>query len=172
MSESALAYIAALDPGEIPELFDYRFSAPKERFAVSGKLIHAWFAADLSPQQAEDVNVSRLLAQLAADVAVGGPKKIPNNEGKWFDKFSEVLQNVGWTSTKIEFSTFDNSDLKFTNMKELSLHLITLHAPRQYGVAEIALTVFPRPGNDRALDIFNCSSTTDKFASYEILTAV
>ncbi|KAL6304757.1 hypothetical protein BKA93DRAFT_262096 [Sparassis latifolia] len=62
------------------------------------------FVGNLSQLNKEDVLNSTLLAQLAANVAS------PDDKTKWYKKYKEVLENLGWVISDFTFKELDNAN--------------------------------------------------------------
>jgi hypothetical protein len=78
------------------------------------------FVAGVSPENRQDVLDATLLAQLAA----GHLYPDPENLKEWYDKYTEVLKNIGWTVQTNEFSEVSSSGSLF-EMKNAILGIIS-----------------------------------------------
>lgn len=78
------------------------------------------FVAGVSPDSRQDVLDSTLLAQLAA----GHLYPDPENLKEWYAKYTEVLNNIGWTVQTNEFSEVTSSGSLF-EMKNAILGIVS-----------------------------------------------
>jgi len=78
------------------------------------------FVGGVSPQNRQDILDSTLLAQLAAGHLYPEPKDLRN----WYDKYTEVLRNIGWSIQQNEFSELESSGSLF-EMKNAILGMIS-----------------------------------------------
>lgn len=115
-------YLSQLELADAPLLMDSEFfeslNSEKSDHSEAGFVAYKGlqsFAAGVSVQNREDVLNSLLLAQRAAS------KSFPNEKDifKWYGKYFEVLENVGWVLEGKDFSKFASSHNKFDVHKAL-----------------------------------------------------
>jgi hypothetical protein len=78
------------------------------------------FVGGVSLQNRQDILDSTLLAQLAAGHLYPDPKDLK----QWYDKYAEVLRNIGWSIQQNEFSEIESSGSLF-EMKTAILSMIS-----------------------------------------------
>jgi hypothetical protein len=78
------------------------------------------FVAGVSPENRQDILDSTLLAQLAAGHLYPDPKDLK----QWYEKYTEVLRNIGWSIEANEFSEVASSGSLF-DMKNVILSIIS-----------------------------------------------
>jgi hypothetical protein len=78
------------------------------------------FVAGVSPENRQDILDSTLLAQLAAGHLYPDPQDLK----KWYEKYTEVLRNIGWSIQANEFSEVTSSGSLF-EMKNAILGIIS-----------------------------------------------
>ncbi len=112
--QKRIDYINSLDLAELP--FDtskfsktvVQESDENSAYVTAGGIVS--FVAGLAMLQKQDVLNSTLLAQLAANKAF-------NRETQtvaWFNKYREVLENVGWVVGSFDFTRYQSSGSTFT----------------------------------------------------------
>src|SRR6186713_764177 len=78
------------------------------------------FVAGVSPENRQDILDATLLAQLAAGHLYPDPKDLK----QWYEKYTEVLRNIGWSIQENEFSEISSSGSLF-EMKNAILGIIS-----------------------------------------------
>lgn len=78
------------------------------------------FVSGVSPENRQDILDSTLLAQLAAGHLYPDPKDLK----LWYEKYTEVLRNIGWSIQENEFSEVASSGSLF-EMKNAILGIIS-----------------------------------------------
>jgi hypothetical protein len=78
------------------------------------------FVAGVSPENRQDILDATLLAQLAAGHLYPNPQDLK----QWYEKYTEVLRNIGWTIQENEFSEVTTSGSLF-EMKNAILSLVS-----------------------------------------------
>lgn len=78
------------------------------------------FVAGVSPENRQDILDSTLLAQLAAGHLYPDPQDLK----RWYEKYTEVLRNIGWSIQENEFSEISSSGSLF-EMKNAILGMIS-----------------------------------------------
>ncbi|GBE89957.1 hypothetical protein SCP_1702830 [Sparassis crispa] len=103
MSDSIEARLHFIENLHIPALRKGSKRAAKGSGAVNAGSTQS-FVGNLSELNKEDVLNSTLLAQLAANTAS------PDDKTKWYKKYKEVLENVGWVVSDFTFKELDNAN--------------------------------------------------------------
>jgi hypothetical protein len=102
-AKSARNYVLGLALPEFSPSFDVgaeiEFSGGREALAVGAQL--AEFSDAVPTSLRGPITDCILLAQLAANKAAGDAEDV----FRWYDKYLEVLQNIGWTTRNLEFQT-------------------------------------------------------------------
>jgi hypothetical protein len=78
------------------------------------------FVGGVSPENRQDILDSTLLAQLAAGHLYPDPQDLK----KWYEKYTEVLRNIGWSIQANEFSEVESSGSLF-EMKNVILGIVS-----------------------------------------------
>lgn len=134
---SATSYIRALDlPDTGPQFETVRrepWSTDQEAAAVGSQLVE--FAPEVPADLREAIADSILIAQLAANKAAGDAQDVI----RWYDKYIEVLQNIGWQLRDVDFQTRKVSDDNASVHKEIIPVLIAMLGP-QAAAASIVLS--------------------------------
>lgn len=104
LSISPSDYVLSLSLPEVGPRFEaapapLEFSNRREAVAVGAQL--AEFADTVAVELRGPIADSILLAQLAANKAAGASHDVV----QWYDKYIEVLQNIGWQVHDLEFQT-------------------------------------------------------------------
>ncbi len=125
--KNAAAYIDALllppNPGGSKSLGLRRAvaqvaQAGEESASVDAGSVIA-FTANISGQAKDDVEMSTLLAQLAADAVAD---RFDDTKG-WYKKYLEVLGSIGWVAQAFDFNEFNTSSATL-KMDEVALKLM------------------------------------------------
>jgi len=110
------------------------------------------FVAGVSPENRQDILDSTLLAQLAAGHLYPNPQDLK----LWYEKYTEVLKNIGWTIQENEFSEITTSGSLF-EMKSAILSLVSA----AFGANYVAIVT-------KVLDALKSLSDTDsKIVAFE-----
>jgi len=110
------------------------FSSRQQAVAVGGQL--AEFTESVPPNLRTAISDGMLLAQLAANKATGGSGDV----FKWYDKYVEVLQNIGWQIQDFDFrrQQVDNQQL---DMHEALIPVITAMLGPHAAAASIVISI-------------------------------
>ena len=138
MSESARDYVLSLALPEAGPAFEtarsFEFSERQEAVAVGAQL--AEFTDAVPAEVRGAIADSILLAQLAANKAAGESQDV----FRWYDKYVEVLQNLGWQIRDVDFQTQTVSDQNAGMHKAIAPVLMAMLGP-QAAAASIVLAV-------------------------------
>jgi len=139
IAKSAREYVAGLDLPEPVRDFEARaqavqFSQGAEALAVGSQLTE--FTAAVPAELRGAVSDSVLLAQLAANKASAGSTDV----FQWYGKYTEVLQNLGWTLRDTEMVTQAVSD-ENAAMHKAIIPVITAMLGPGTAAASIVLSV-------------------------------
>ena len=110
------------------------FSNQKQAVAVGGQI--AEFTEAVSPDLRTVISDGILLAQLAANKAAGESGDV----FKWYDKYVEVLQNIGWQIQNFEFRQ-QQVDNQHVDMHEALIPVITAMLGPQVAAASIVISI-------------------------------
>jgi hypothetical protein len=109
------------------------------------------FAAGVTGQNRKDVLNSTLLAQMVADHYVPDPEQMD----VWYQKYEEVLRNIGWAIEKKEFSNFDSGHTAFEMQSAILDVLGTLVGANQLAMLTKTLDAIKKLGDsDGRIQIF------------------
>jgi len=139
MAQSARDYVLRLalpDAGPALETAaqPFEFSDQREAVAVGAQL--AEFTDAVPPDVRGAIADSILLAQLAANKAAGEAQDI----FRWYDKYVEVLQNIGWQIRDVDFQTQTVTDKNAGVHRAIIPVIATILGP-QAAAASIVLAV-------------------------------
>ena len=138
MGGSARDYVLSLALPEAGPAFEtarpFEFSDQREAVAVGAQLAEFTDAVPVEVRGA--IADSILLAQLAANKAAGDAQDI----FRWYDKYAEVLQNIGWQIRDVDFQTQTVSD-KNAGMHKAIIPVIMAMLGPQAAAASIVLAV-------------------------------
>ena len=138
MSESARDYVLSLALPEAGPAFEtartFEFSERQEAVAVGAQL--AEFTDAVPAEVRGAIADSILLAQLAANKAAGDSQDV----FRWYDKYVEVLQNLGWQIRDVDFQTQTVSDQNAGMHKAIVPVIMAMLGP-QAAAASIVLAV-------------------------------
>jgi hypothetical protein len=110
------------------------------------------FVAGVSPENRQDILDSTLLAQLAAGHLYPNPQDLK----QWYEKYTEVLRNIGWTIQENDFSEVTTSGSLF-EMKNAILSLVSA----AFGANYVTIVT-------KVLDALkNLSDTNSKIVAFE-----
>ncbi|SFD20704.1 hypothetical protein SAMN05518672_1011044 [Chitinophaga sp. CF118] len=131
MQQDPKSYIAALQlsfpenaykrivRGVPTEIESVEEDSDKDKAYFDNKSIVS-FVAGVSPENRQDILDSTLLAQLAAGHLYPNPQDLK----LWYEKYTEVLRNIGWTIQLNEFSEVSSSGSLF-EMKNAILGIVS-----------------------------------------------
>lgn len=156
-------YIEAL---ELPELHSKRSSDTNSVIdsaaCINNRMLQS-FAADLTEQQKSDVLNSTLLAQLAADKAYPKDEHGRYDVKGWYNKFSEVLLNLGWVSQNTAFWQYKIHGESFTADKAILEIINGLLQNNALLLAQATINALKNlPENDSKLTLFKFNTCSDK----------
>jgi hypothetical protein len=137
LAASARDYVLNLDLPETGPVFEaapMKFSNQREAIAVGAQLAEFTDAIPAGVRGA--IADSILLAQLAANKATAESQDI----FRWYDKYVEVLQNIGWQIHDLEFKTQQVSD-KNLGMHRAIVPVLAAMLGAQAAAASIVLSV-------------------------------
>jgi len=128
------------------------------------------FTSNLIGQQKDDVQNSVLLAQLAANVEYNRTSQTE----EWYNYFQNVLQNVGWIITTIDFKQYTSETEQIT-IPTFVMDIITGLVSGWASGAEVAemvngtIAVLNSPAGADAQNVFGTASNTSDGANFQIL---
>jgi hypothetical protein len=135
---SAEAYVQKLDLPEAGPQFEtvrrLSWTDAQEAAAVGSQLVE--FAAGVPGDVRDAIADSVLLAQLAANKAAGQAHDVI----RWYDKYIEVLQNIGWQLRDVDFQMRQVTDANASLHQEIIPVLTALLGPHA-AAASIVLSV-------------------------------
>lgn len=138
MTDSTVDYVMSLEmPDAGPSLEGsggFEFSDKEQAVAVGAQITE--FTDAVSPEARSAISDSILLAQLAANKAAGDAQ----NVFRWYDKYVEVLQKIGWQIRDVDFQTQEIADKNLSMHKTIIPVLTAILAP-QAAAASIVLQV-------------------------------
>ena len=138
MSESPRDYVLSRALPETGPAFEtartFEFSERREAVAVGAQL--AEFTDAVPAEVRGAIADSILLAQLAANKAAGDSQDV----FRWYDKYVEVLQNLGWQIRDVDFQTQTVSDQNAGMHKAIVPVIMAMLGP-QAAAASIVLAV-------------------------------
>ncbi len=166
---SAVGYVLALDLPVAGPSFEaastVSFSAGREAVAVGSQLVE--FTDGITPETRSAIADGVLLAQLAANKAVAQTSDV----FRWYDKYVEVLQNIGWQLRDVEFQTQNLSDSQAGIHKALIPVLTAMLGP-QAAAASIVLEVLKGLGemdpDTPWITVFDKSSRQGQGAKFQV----
>ena len=125
------------------------------------------FVGDITGQARNDVLNSVLLAQLAANHAYDRESDTEN----WYHKYSEVLENTGWTVPQFEFTEYQASGTEFS-MDEALLQLIDNLAgaedAKKEALKEVVAAVKALENEDGNVELFTDRTTHDGQGNFQV----
>ncbi|KAL6304726.1 hypothetical protein BKA93DRAFT_928312 [Sparassis latifolia] len=131
--------------------------------AVNGSLLQS-SVGSLDPVHKDDVLNSTLLAQLAANQAGGDDKD------KWYKKFKEVLENVGWVVQSFSFAEIENVNTYGSVDKVVIAILESDLSPEASKVVKATIDAMRRRLNASANAIFQ-ENAWDGQANFQVSVA-
>lgn len=136
----------------------------KEEAIVSGASLNS-FVANLNGQQKNDVLNSATLAQLAADAEYDRKTGKFEDVSNWFNRYTEVMTNVGWVIQGFQFQDYDSQKSSFKLSEVIVEILEGLVGGREVvNVVRKALTALQ--SNSEGLQVFShhsCSPGNSQF---------
>jgi hypothetical protein len=124
--------------------------ADVEALTVGGGLVS--FVSGISSQHKEDVLNSTLLAQLAANAKFNKEEE----PRKWYGKYNEVLNNVGWNYPAFNFKKDEVSGASFTLDKKVLQALTAIADPKEIiNVERMMDSLNEDPKNENAVELFD-----------------
>jgi hypothetical protein len=162
-------YIEALD---LPAFDSRRSSDAKEAIdsaaCINNRMLQS-FAADLNEQQKSDVLNSTLLAQLAADKAYPKDEHGRYDVKGWYNKFSEVLLNLGWVSQNTAFWQYKIHGKSFTADKAILEIINGLLQNNALLLAQATINALKNlPENDSKLTLFKFNTCSDQMGNISL----
>ncbi|PCE67550.1 hypothetical protein [Salinivibrio sp. YCSC6] len=158
--------LATLDSAVVPKKAARRTLAvtkdDKESANVSANSVVS-FTKDLPEQLRADVLNSTLFAQLAA-TAKFNPETDPKG---WYQKYNEVLNNIGWNFPSWDFSKVQTSSKGFEISKEV-IKLIQKVDVSAAGMMSAVLESLSASDNSDAADLFDSVSNPKEDANFQI----
>jgi hypothetical protein len=124
-----LSQTAATEAGEV-------FDAAKKQTQLVGSGVFS-FAQGVDAAVRESISDSALLAQLVANKRAGFDKK----PQEWFEEYSKVLTNVGWTVQEAGWTTYPVSGTGFEANEKLIEVMAAVLAPAAGAVSIITSTM-------------------------------
>jgi N-acetylmuramoyl-L-alanine amidase len=142
--------------------------APAARAAESaavdaGSLLS--FVAGVSAQEQEDVLYSVQLAQRGAS---GSFDRFTETQF-WYQKYVEILQNLGWASEQLVFSQFRQHKGEF-RMDQAALAIITAVATQnQLAVLKASVSALEKlAGDDKTIRLFDFHSSVESGGNFQL----
>jgi len=123
------------------------------------------FAAGLNDEERGDVLYSLQLAQRAASAA----HDRYTNTQSWYQSYVEVLDNLGWTSSQMTFTHYDEDESEF-RMDEVAVDLLLAVARRdQLAVLQQAVTALGTLAEDDAtVQLFDFHSSSQSGGNFQL----
>jgi hypothetical protein len=139
LAASSREYVLGVELPEAPPALErtrasFTFSDKKQAVAVGGQL--AEFTEAVSPDLRTAISDGILLAQLAANKATAKSGDV----FKWYDKYVEVLQNIGWQLQDFDFRR-QQVDNQHVDMHEALIPVIAAMLGPQVAAASIVLSI-------------------------------
>ncbi|GBE89958.1 hypothetical protein SCP_1702840 [Sparassis crispa] len=132
--------------------------------AVNGSLLQS-SVGNLDPVHKDDVLNSTLLAQLAANQAGGDDKE------KWYKKFKEVLENVGWVVESFSFAEIENVNT-YGSVDKVVIAMLDPHLSPEAGtVVKATIDAMRRRVNASANVIFQENAWDGQTADFQVSVA-
>jgi hypothetical protein len=128
------------------------------------------FVAGVTPEQRQDIVNSSLLAQLAAKKTISDPSDI---EG-WYDRYFDVLSNIGWVIQERDFATYSTSAQGFEAHNVIEELATALLAPNLAAIAVIKKVLEALRGMERDspwITLFDRESKSAKNARFQVTLA-
>jgi hypothetical protein len=149
------AYVDQLDIGDAPVMPAADNPGPhinQNGFVLSDGMV--CFVSNLPVQMKEDVLNSTLLAQLAATATY---PDFENNTILWFNRYNEVLSNIGWVMPGFDFERHTSHGANFTMEAAVIEFMAVAAAGTPLALALAALRALPDDGDRK---VFPDQSTT------------
>ncbi|HWC11466.1 MAG TPA: hypothetical protein VG455_09610 [Acidimicrobiales bacterium] len=158
-------YLEDLEIATYPTL---DFGAPevdygKDAFVAAGSLVGFDNTVDRSNR--EDVLDSELLAQLAANKVANRDKEAL----KWYDKYRQVLENIGWVIQAFQFDG-KRMDKSSFSMDDVVIKVLqSVVTGNGLAIVEAALAALKGTGEgSREVNIFETSSTSPNAGNFQV----
>ena len=133
---------------------------------VDGKSLLS-FVDRVSRQQKEDVLISVLLAQRAANYDYNSSDEIES----WYGKFAEVLGQVGWLVEDKPFKRIHENQNEFLMDKQALKAIESIATEGGLDLVKGVLTALNTASNDQQLELFETHSTSGTFGNFQLGTA-
>ncbi|KAL6304759.1 hypothetical protein BKA93DRAFT_825635 [Sparassis latifolia] len=153
--EARLSFIEGLDIPPVETCLAWKLAV------VNGRLLQS-FVGKLDPAHKDDVLDSTLLAQLAANQAGGDDKD------KWYKKFKEVLENIGWVVESFSFTEIVNVNTYGSVDKAVIAILDPRLSPEAGEVVKATIYAMKRRVNAEANAIFQENAWDGQTANFQI----
>jgi hypothetical protein len=123
------------------------------------------FVAGVDRQEQEDILYSVQLAQRAAN---GAYDRFTQTQS-WYQKYIEVLSNVGWAGEQLVFSQFDQSEGEF-RMDQAALAIITAVASQnQLAVLRASVTALEKLAeDDGTISLFDFNASLESSGNFQL----
>ena len=131
--------------------------------AVDGKSLLS-FVNGVSGQQKEDVLMSVLLAQRAANHSYNSSSEV----AQWYERFTETLEKIGWIREANPFSTVSASQTDFLMDKEALKVIESIATKGGLDLLKEALATLNKTENDQQLELFASHSTSGFFGNFQL----
>jgi hypothetical protein len=126
------------------------------------------YVRGMSPALKVDVMNSLLLAQLAANHAAGGQENVTT----WYDKFSEVTRNIGWTSTGFQRSSYEAGGDTFKIQQVVLDVLGPLLSGQALAIVTATLNALAALGDDdKRIVLFDTQTHDERYGLFEVAAA-
>ena len=130
---------------------------------VDGKSLLS-FVDRLSGQQKEDVFISILLAQRAANFRYNSSDEVE----RWYGKFTEVLGKIGWLKEGEGFKRISESKNEFLMDKQALKAIESIASEGGLDLVKGILTALNEASNAQQLELFEAHSTSGSFGNFQL----
>lgn len=149
-----------LSPSQLDDLLD----ANTKGAAIDAGSAQS-FAAGVTGEHRQAVLNTTLLAQLAANAVANREKEIE----KWYAKYHEVLENVGWNIDSFSFHTFDSQKANFTVDSVILDLLAAIASGDDMAIIKEVIDALKKlDKDDSRLRLFSESSISEKLGNFQI----
>ncbi|GBE87243.1 hypothetical protein SCP_1004900 [Sparassis crispa] len=155
--EARHLYIESLD---IPEGASTRVSKGSSA-AVNGGSVDT-FVGGLSGLNKEDVLNSTLLAQLSANQAAGGDRI------RWYNKYREVLENIGWVVQDFTFKELDNATAHGSVDQAIIAILKSYLSHTALADFKATIDAMKKPANNNANKLFEMNAWKGQESDFQL----
>ncbi|CAK7046821.1 hypothetical protein [uncultured Phascolarctobacterium sp.] len=165
---TALHYIDLLELPDLPRNRAVNTVSTDSAACINNRMLQS-FAADLTEQQKSDVLNSTLLAQLAADKAYPKDASGRYDVKGWYNKFSEVLLNLGWVTQSTAFWQYKIHGKSFSVDRAILEIINGLLQNNALFLAQATINALKNlPETDNKLTIFKFNTCSDQMGNISL----